>query len=257
MDVTVPADELLFFSTLPLRVDSVRVARGDSVTGRVMTVSNSRLAVDSSLSLDDAKLVRPGASVKIEEPDLGIRTTGKVRQVADAPGTHKVDPGRVYLEVTPGTAPAQLVGASVKLTIAVKSTEQAVMVVPVTALSVGADGSSRVQVQRSSGQTEYVTVDPGLAAKGLVEVRPLRGGLAVGDLVVAGARDGKSEASSASAPPEGAPGSQRSGGGEGTTSGGSEGTSSGTSPAGDSKETAPGSGNERSPGTGQSARSSP
>ena len=62
-----------------------------------MTVSNSRLAIDSSLSPNDAKLVRPGATVKIEEPDLGVRTTGVVTQVADRPGTHKVDPGRVYL----------------------------------------------------------------------------------------------------------------------------------------------------------------
>ena len=81
-----PADEVLFFTTLPLRVDSVRVRRGDTVTGRVMTVSNSRLAIDSSLSINDAKLVRPGATVEIEEPDLGIKTTGVVTQVADAPG---------------------------------------------------------------------------------------------------------------------------------------------------------------------------
>ena len=78
-----------------------------------MTVSGSRLAVDSSLSLDDAKLVRVGANVKIEEPDLGVRTSGVVTQVADRPGTNKVDPSRVYLEVTPGAAPTQLVGASV------------------------------------------------------------------------------------------------------------------------------------------------
>ena len=37
-----------------------------------------------------------------------------------------------------------------KLTIAVKSTEQAVLTVPVTALSVGADGNARVQVQRAA-----------------------------------------------------------------------------------------------------------
>ena len=98
-----PADEVLFFTTLPLRVDSVRVRRGDTVSGRVMTVSNSRLAIDSSLSITDAKLVRPGATVKIEEPDLGIKTTGVVTQVADRPGTHKVDPGRVYLSITPRT----------------------------------------------------------------------------------------------------------------------------------------------------------
>jgi hypothetical protein len=186
--ITVPANEVLFFPTLPLRVDSVRARRGDSVTGRVMTVSNSRLAIDSDLAINDAKLVRAGAPVKIEEPDLGIKATGVVSQVADRPGTHQVSPDRVYVAVTPKTAPAQLLGTSVKLTIAVKSTKQAVLTVPVTALSVGADGSSRVQVQRPNGKTEYVTVVPGLAAKGLVEVRPVHGQLAPGDLVIVGER---------------------------------------------------------------------
>jgi peptidoglycan hydrolase-like protein with peptidoglycan-binding domain len=186
--IQVPANEVLFFRTLPLRVDSVRARRGDNVAGSAMTVSNSRLAIDSSLSLNDAKLVRPGARVTVEEPDLGIRTTGVVRQVADRPGTHKVDPARVYLEIAPGNAPAQLVGASVKLTIAVKSTREAVLTVPVTALSVGADGTSRVQRQHASGRTEYVNVEPGLAAHGLVEVRQVSGSLAPEDLVVVGAR---------------------------------------------------------------------
>jgi peptidoglycan hydrolase-like protein with peptidoglycan-binding domain len=186
--IQVPANEVLFFPTLPLRVDSVRVRRGDSAAGHVMTVSNSRLAIDSSLSLNDAKLVRPGARVTIEEPDLGVRATGVVSQVADRPGTHKVDPARVYVEVTPGAAPAQLVGGSVKLTIAVRSTRGAVLAVPVNALSVGADGSSRVQRQLAGGRTEYVDVEPGLAAHGLVEVRPVDGRLAVDDLVVVGAR---------------------------------------------------------------------
>jgi hypothetical protein len=226
-----------------------------------MTVSNSRLAVDSSLSLDDAKLVRSGDSVKIEEPDLGVKTTGKVRQVADAPGTHQVDPGRVYLEVAPGTAPAQLVGASVKLTIAVNSTEQAVLVVPVTALSVGADGNSRVQVQRDGGRSEYVTVDPGLAAKGLVEVRPVDGRLAVGDLVVAGARDGKGDTNLASAPPEGSPGSGSSGAGQGDTATSSAGdktpTSGQSSTGARSKGTTSRSRDGGSPGGEQSSRSSP
>jgi hypothetical protein len=186
--IQVPANEVLFFPTLPLRVDSVRVRRGDTAAGNVMTVSNSRLAIDSSLSLNDAKLVRPGARVTIEEPDLGVRATGVVTQVADRPGTHKVDPARVYLEVAPGTAPAQLVGASVKLTIAVKSTREAVLTVPVNALSVGADGSTRIQREGAGGRTEYVEVEPGLAAHGLVEVRPVSDRLAADDLVIVGAR---------------------------------------------------------------------
>jgi hypothetical protein len=233
--VQVPANELLFFPTLPLRVDSVRARRGDAVTGRVMTVSNSRLAVDSSLSINDAKLVRPGATVKIEEPDLGIRTTGVVSQVADRPGTHKVDPGRVYLEVKPGTAPAQLVGASVKLTIAVKSTEEAVLTVPVTALSVGADGSARVQVRRPGGHSEYVTVVPGLAAQGLVEIRPEGGRLEPGDLVIVGAGGALDAGVTAPLPSSGATGTSSAGGatGAGGSKGATGGTTSGSSSNGD------------------------
>jgi hypothetical protein len=247
--IYVPADEVLFFPTLPLRVDSVRARRGDAVSGRVMTVSNTRLAVDSSLSITDAKLVKPGADVKIEEADLGIKTTGKVTQVAQSPGTHKVDPSRVYLQVTPGTAPSQLVGSSVKLTVSVKSTEKAVLVVPVTALSVGADGTSRVQVRRAGGRAEYVTVAPGLAAQGLVEVRPVRGKLEPGDLVIVGERgqvgSGSSNlgATGTTGPLNEAPGPSSSqpdsaSGGGGTTGAGGSSSNGGSSGAGGSSSRA-------------------
>ena len=236
--VSVPANEVLFFGTLPLRVDSVRVRRGDTVTGRVMTVSNSRLAIDSSLSINDAKLVRPGAKVAIEEPDLGIKTTGVVTQVADSPGTHKVEQGRVYVSITPRTAPAQLVGASVKLTIAVKSTQDAVLAVPVTALSVGADGSSRVQVMRQNGRSEYVSVEPGLAAQGLVEVRPVRGDLSAGNLVIVGERDGSGAAPAGTT--AGGTGSTGTAGGTGAT--GSTGSTGGTGATGGTTGSSQGSG---------------
>jgi hypothetical protein len=265
--ISVPADEVLFFPTLPLRVDAVKLRRGDSVTGRVMTVSNSRLAVDSSLSLNDAKLVRLGASVVIEESDLGVRTTGVVTRVADRPGTHKVDPTRVYAEITPKTAPAQLVGASVKLTIAVNSSEQPVLAVPVTALSVGADGSSRIEVQRT-GRTEFVTVAPGLAAKGLVEVRPVDGGLAPGDLVIVGAGGtleggtpstspigGATDTPSTGATLERAPGTQGGSSPLGTSNGAS-GSSSGGTTSSDRAKPRDG-GEQPRPGGGPSAGSTP
>jgi hypothetical protein len=186
--VQVPANEILFFPTLPLRVDTVRAKRGATVQGPVMTVTNSRLAIDSSLSISDAKLVRPGNSVRIEEPELGINARGHVSRVADKPGTNRVDPTRVYFEVVPSAAPVSLVGASVKLTIAVRSTHGPVLAVPASALSLGGDGSTRLQVRRA-GRTHIVTVVPGLAAAGLVEVRPTAGQrLAPGDLVVVGTR---------------------------------------------------------------------
>jgi hypothetical protein len=186
--VQVPANEALFFRTLPLRVDAVKAKFASTVTGAVMTVTNARLAVDSSLSIQDAGLVRRGNRVVIDAQDLGIKTTGKVTFVASKPGTNKVDPSRVYLEVTPATGPVSLVGASVRLTIAVKSSKGAVMAVPVSSLSVAGDGNTRVRVRRA-GQTQPVNVVPGLAAGGLVEVRPETSDLLrPGDLVVVGTR---------------------------------------------------------------------
>lgn len=196
--VQVPSDEVLFFPTLPLRIDDVKLGIGQEVSGPVVTVTNSRLAVDSALTRNDAKLVRPGAAVVIKAADLGIETTGTVSEVAESPGTKGVDPQRFYMEVTPTEGVASLVGASVVQTITVESTDGDVLAVPVAALSVSADGATRLQIQDSSGKTRQVLVEPGLAAKGLVAVQPVRGALGAGDLVVVG---------------RGGPGSETKGGG--------------------------------------------
>ncbi|MEA2255809.1 MAG: hypothetical protein QOG35_1854 [Solirubrobacteraceae bacterium] len=186
--VQVPANEIVFFPNLPLRVDTVKVTRGSAVSGSVMDVTSSHLVVDSSLSVSDSKLVRPGDPVTIEDQDLGITQHGAVSEVADTPGTNRVDPSRFSFAVRPSTDAAALLGASVKLTIAVKSTSGAVLAVPASALSIGGDGSSRVQVRRG-GRSVIVRVVPGLAAEGLVEIRPAAGErLERGDLVIVGAR---------------------------------------------------------------------
>jgi hypothetical protein len=189
MGVQVPANEILFFPNLPVRVDAVKAKRGNTVAGRVMNVTNSRLAIDSSLSVSDVRLVRVGDPVVIEDQDLGVTAHGRVSRVVHTPGTNGVDPSRFYMAVVPTTSLPSLVGASVKLTIAVKSTNGRVLAVPVSALSIGGDGRSRVQVSHR-GRLELVPVDPGLAAEGLAEVRPQhRSDLRPGDLVVVGSRD--------------------------------------------------------------------
>ena len=148
--------------------------------------------------------------MRIEEQDLRISISGRVASVADRPGTNSnFDPGRTAFEVTPFNAPAALVGASVKLSIAVESTAGEVLAVPVNALSVGADGRERVQVDRGSGRTELVYVRTGLRAQGFVEVSPRDAGeLKAGDLVVVGTRGGAAAkgptGSSAPATPAGA-----------------------------------------------------
>jgi hypothetical protein len=110
-----------------------------------------------------------------------------VTDLATAPGTNGVDPQRFFMRVVPQEAPASLVGASVVLNITVDSTDGEVLAVPLAALSVGADRSSRVEVREDDGTTRSVTVNPGLSANGLVAVTAVDGELEKGQLVVVGA----------------------------------------------------------------------
>ena len=126
----------------------------------------------------------------IDEPELGIAVTGIVGRVADTPGADGVDGFHIYFEVlvdeTPEYTPSvALDGFSLRLTIPVESTGGAVMVVPVSALSLTADGTTRVQVEKN-GVLEFVTVEPGLSAQGFVAVTPVEGTLEPGQLVVIG-----------------------------------------------------------------------
>ena len=78
-----------------------------------------------------------------------------------------------------------LEGASVRLTIPTRSTQGEVLAVPSSAVSLSTDGTSRIQAQVEGG-LDYVTVEPGLSAGGYVEIKPVRGTLSPGQMVVVG-----------------------------------------------------------------------
>jgi len=105
--------------------------------------------------------------------------------VASRPGTLGVDGYHCYLGIRVDSTPIKLDGFSVRLTIPIGTTKGAVIAVPVSALSLAADGTSRVQVERG-GNLEYVTVQPGLSVGGYVEVTADDGRLTPGQLVVVG-----------------------------------------------------------------------
>jgi hypothetical protein len=77
-------------------------------------------------------------------------------------------------------------GQNVRVTIPVEATQGEVLAVPLAALSAGAGGESRIEVQRADDNVERVAVEVGLAAGGYAEVRAVRGSLEEGDLVVVG-----------------------------------------------------------------------
>lgn len=183
--VQVPADEVVFLPAVPARVEQVSVISGDQIAGPVLTVTGNQLAVDASLPLEEAPLVKSGMPVAIDEPSLGLSGTGTVGRVADTPGTNGVDGFHVYVEILVTDAPVSIVGTSVRLTIPIESTGGSVLAVPISALSLAADGSSRVDVQRN-GILESVVVEPGLVADGYVAITLKRGSLRPGELVVIG-----------------------------------------------------------------------
>lgn len=183
--VYVPADEIVFVESVPLLVAATTTVVGAPASGPIMTVTNSAVVIDSSLPLADAPLVKEGMTVAIDEPQLGLATTGVVSRVATSPGTDSVDGFHIYFVVTVNEAPPGLVGSSVRLTIPIKSSGGEVLTVPVSALSMTTDGSSRVQTS-ANGILSFVTVKPGLSATGYVGVTPIVGNLSVGDMVVVG-----------------------------------------------------------------------
>jgi multidrug efflux pump subunit AcrA (membrane-fusion protein) len=185
LGIQVPVDEIVFIPALPARVQEVTAVVGNVASGPVMSVTDNQLAVDGALPLDAGPLVKPGMKVAIDEQALGIQASGVVANVADTPGTNGVDGYHFYFEVRVDETPTPLQGFSLRLTIPIQSTAGAVTVVPVSALSLAADGTSRVQVQKD-GALEYLVVEPGLSADGFVEVTPVGGTIEPGQLVVVG-----------------------------------------------------------------------
>ncbi|VAW08540.1 hypothetical protein MNBD_ACTINO02-3008 [hydrothermal vent metagenome] len=188
----VPDGEFLFFAAFPLRVDFVGFQRGDIASGEIMRVSGSRLAIDSSVSIEEGDLIAVGDRVQIELTRLGIDVAGTVSFKADRPGTNNLGSDKIYIEILPDEVRADLNNTNVKITIpvATRSSGGAVLAVPAAALSATGSGDTVVTVETADGSTRLVTVRPGLAtAAGMVEVTPIGGGLSEGDRVVVGFQD--------------------------------------------------------------------
>ena len=198
LGVRIPRGEIVFVPSLPRRVDKVESRVGGAPGSPAFTLTAANLQVDSSVSLDEQKLIRAGADVRLDDPASGVSLTGTVTKVADTPGTGGAPPGSFHLRVTPdGGNPAELAGLNLRLTIPIEATDGAVLVVPQAALVTDAGGTVRVRTipDRAAGDAVNggdaaadVEVSVGLAAEGFVEVTPVAGELDEGDLVVVGAR---------------------------------------------------------------------
>jgi len=184
-----PGNELYFLPKLPRVVQQVNVKTGDFPQGPAMTVTGSGLLIRSSVSAADRPLVRAGVEGVMDDSNLGISVRVTVAFVADSPGGPNAGTDRYAVRLEPiDEIPEEALNQNLRVTLPFESTEGAVLAVPLAALSAGADGTSRVQVERPDGTVETLTVTTGLLARalGLVEIVPEEGELQVGDRVVVG-----------------------------------------------------------------------
>lgn len=186
-----PASEVLYLTELPRRVDAVNVQRGSIVEGAAMTVSGATVRLTGAAAEADARLLEAGGEATFELPD-GTEHRAVIATLKE--GKDSSARWSVILEPDPLTPEqiSQLQGSNVRVKIAVGATDGDVLSVPLAALTAGPGGESRVEVVESDPRegedatTRLVVVEPGLAAKGAVEVTPVDGELDEGDLVVVG-----------------------------------------------------------------------
>ncbi|MFC5261647.1 peptidoglycan-binding protein [Kribbella qitaiheensis] len=160
-----PVSEIVFVKTLPRRVDDVKVERGGTVNGVVMSVSGASLVVTVKVDAATKERLKVGmpASFDLGDGSLIAATVRRITRNAD----------QFDVVVAPKTLTAtqleRLREANVRVTIPVKSTNGKVLAVPLAALSAGSDGSSRVEVLRD-GKVELIPVTVGLSADGYAQV---------------------------------------------------------------------------------------
>ncbi|WP_151482954.1 peptidoglycan-binding protein [Streptomyces albicerus] len=196
----VPASEVVFLSGFPARVDSMTAKVGAAAGEKLATVSAGKLVVTGFLGAQEKDLIRPGQKVQVLSEVYGDELTGTVSAVANTPTVPEADgegaaaeapAGQGYaVTVKPDRAlPGRLAGQDVRLTVEAGSSGGKVLVVPVSALSAGADSRTRVTVLERSGDRRRVEVRPGTSGDGYTEVTPVGGArLAEGDKVVVGVR---------------------------------------------------------------------
>jgi HlyD family secretion protein len=183
-----PASEFVFLRSFPARVVAISGKVGDAVKEPLVTLTTGNLAVSVKLRPDEAESIRAGMDVEIDAETLGEQAKARVTYVGEL--TPDTENGGAYhpAVVTPvEMLPAQWAGLDVRISISAAQTDGEVLVVPLSAISAGADGSTTVSVRDAAGVTTRVAVRAGASGDGFVEVEPTGGRLEAGDQVVVSA----------------------------------------------------------------------
>ena len=188
-----PLAEFVFVPTFPARVTAFTARVGDPVRAPLLTLAAGDLSVQVRLRPDQAALITPGVPVRLLAEALGQELPGTVGTIGeltpDADRGGGAGSGAPYRPATVTAAapiPTGWGGLDVRVTISSARTADPVLVVPLSAVSAGADGRTTVTVVGTGDRLTPVEVRAGASGDGFVEVTPVSGGLAEGDRVVVG-----------------------------------------------------------------------
>ncbi|MEV6602021.1 peptidoglycan-binding protein [Actinoplanes sp. NPDC051346] len=181
-----PMSEVVFLPSFPARVEKLNGAVGQDVKAPLITLSGGELVVQAKLNPAQRTLLDVGMTVAVNSELTGdsfmgsVSSIGALRQDDTGARNHQL------VVKTKKPLPAAMAGADVRLTVEAASTDDEVLVVPVSAIFASADGQTAVQKQRPDGTSERVIVTVGVSGGGYTAIKPVNGGLENGDQVILG-----------------------------------------------------------------------
>jgi peptidoglycan hydrolase-like protein with peptidoglycan-binding domain len=191
--VVLPSSAVVYLPASPARVLSVTGAVGQTAPDVLVTVACGGLSVTSRVAPDQASLVRTGMKVDLLSEAIGKSTTGIVSQVGAliTPSTTNIatpgqstDPYVPIIVTTASPLGPEWSGQDIRVSLTSAKTSGPVLLVPVSAISAGADGRTSVTLRRGA-ESVVVPVTVGASGDGFVQIDG-HGRVKAGDAVVVG-----------------------------------------------------------------------
>ncbi len=195
---TVAQGEIVFMPALPARVRTTVTSlgaldttggTGGSTGGGIVELSGGALVVTMTLRADEIALARVGMPVELLDEQSSTTYPATITNIADNATTGPDGTSGYQATITPDTPlPAELTGTNLRVTINAASSDTETLVVPITAISSAADGTTTVAVlPAGSPEPIPVQVSTGISADGFVAIEPADpADLHDGDKVVVG-----------------------------------------------------------------------
>jgi hypothetical protein len=213
---TMPLGELVFVADLPRRVDQVNVKIGDDasniesgntdfMTGATtataaVVLSGAELKVTAQVNSDEATLLEEGgpAMLTVDATEVAGQITSICPEEDNPGGLGGTPAGTCEVGITvtdmAGLNPETMAG-NVLVTMLVGTSSADSLVVPLAAVSADTAGNARIEIVEgelvkdkagADQPTRIVSIETGLTAEGMVEIKTADSELKAGDLVVIG-----------------------------------------------------------------------